>query len=335
MTASGSLVLAGDIGATKTDLGLYAADSRGSLKLLADTIFASCDAAAMVERVREFLAREGAGGEVVAGCFGVAGPVSGGRVRAVNLGLELEEGWLARALGLSTMTLVNDLYATAYALAVAEEPDEIEILQPGAAACGNGMGGVLAPGTGLGMALMQRMAKHRPPGIIASEGGHCNFAPRTADEAALWGWLRGCFGHVSRERLLSGPGLYNIYRWLKGQDPEPGCRQNAALVLTGARAGEEEALRALEIFTGIMGAVAGDLALFGLTEAGLYLAGGMPSRILPFLPREVFLEAFRDKGRLSGWLERVPVKLVLNPRTALAGAARIALAEVEKASPGR
>ncbi len=321
MKRSEALVLAGDIGATKTDLGLFSC-SRPSLPPTAvvTTTFASRGADGILKKTREFMAREKASGRVVTGCFGVAGPVSGGRVRAVNLGLELEENQLAADLGVPAITLVNDLYATAYALARYGD-DGVEILQEGEPSRPAGVAGVLAPGTGLGMALIQKTS---PPLIFASEGGHCDFAPRNPVELELWQWLGKCFGHVSRERLLSGPGLCNIYRWLKGLSPESGCRESAAMVVAAAQVGEDKALRALDIFTGIMGAVAGDLALLGLTAAGIYLAGGMPPRVLPFLRRELFLAAFRGKGRLSGWLEQVPVKLVLNPRTALFGAALIA-----------
>ena len=318
MSGADYLVLAGDVGGTKTDLGLFSGSENSLPEAVATTSFASCDVSGMVRKIREFLEREGGVGRVAGGCFGVAGPVSDGRVKAVNLGLELEEKSLARELGVARITLVNDLYATAYALALSGD-EEVEVLQAGEPAIG--MSGVLAPGTGLGMALMQGGDS---PRIIASEGGHSDYAPRTPDELALWQWLRPVFGHVSRERLLSGPGLANIYRWLKGQAPDYGRGESAAIVVEAAQSGEEKAFQAIDIFTGIMGAVAGDLALFGLTAAGIYLAGGMPPRIRPFLRREVFLAAFRDKGRLAGWLEKIPVKLVLNPHTALTGAALIA-----------
>ncbi len=320
MGESFSLILAGDIGATKTDLGLYRCDRDFALSRLARRRFPSCDAQKLLSRIREFLHQETAGEPPKAVCLGVAGPVAGGRVTATNLGLELDERELRRELECPRLVLVNDLYATACALS---EPEggTFEVLQAGEEVCG-GMAGVLAPGTGLGMALLRPGSV--PPLVLASEGGHCDFAPRDETEIGLWRYLKEHFGHVSRERLLSGPGLLNIHHWCRGLEPPRERGLNAAAVVEAAAAGETAAVRAMEMFVSLLGAAAGDLALQGLTCGGIYLAGGIPPRIIEYLRRGIFLKSFRDKGRMDNWLAKVPVRVVLDPCLALDGAARFA-----------
>ncbi|NPA24471.1 MAG: glucokinase [Deltaproteobacteria bacterium] len=321
MEESPFLILAGDIGATKTDLGLYRCDESFavSARPLARCHFPSCNAPELLSRIREFLQQEISGEPPAAVCLGVAGPVSEGRVTAINLGLELDEGELRRELECPHLVLVNDLYAAAFGLS---EPESctFEVLQVGEEVCG-GMVGVLAPGTGLGMALLR---SGNPPLVLASEGGHCDFAPRDEAEIDLWRYLKEHFGHVSRERLISGPGLLNIYHWCRGMAPVRGRGLNAASVVEAAAIGETEAGRAMEMFVSLLGATAGDLALQGLTRGGICLAGGIPPRIIEYLRREIFLESFRDKGRMRDWLAKIPVKVILDPCLALNGAARIA-----------
>ena len=328
------LVLAGDIGATKTNLGLFLSDSKG-LKRVSFCSFSSCGEVELVWRVKEFLREGQAVQNLAAICFGVAGPVHDGCVEATNLGLKLDERELQKELGCSSLVLVNDLFATAAAIPLLKER-ELEVLQPGGLAKGAcPTVAVLAPGTGLGMAFLVDAEK---PHILASEGGHADFAPRNEDEVELWRYLKLRFGRVSRERLLSGPGLLNIYDWLKQKEVSCAsssrapifCEQDrsAAAVVAAADDGEGLAVQALEIFVSLLGSVAGDLAVTGMAAGGLYLAGGIPAKIISHLRQDRFLLAFRDKGRMAPWLERIPVKVVLDPEAALLGAARIALSLV-------
>ena len=326
------LVLAGDIGATKTNLGLFLPGSKG-LKRLSFCNFSSCGEAELVGRVKEFLLKEGAQKNLLAICFGVAGPVHNGYVEATNLGLKLAEKELQKEFECPCLLLVNDLFATAAAIPLLLE-NELVVLQPGSFARGVGSTvAILAPGTGLGMAFLVDAEK---PQILASEGGHADFAPRNEDEVELWRYLKLRFGRVSRERLLSGPGLLNIYDWFRQRavtrtaaatssqlsDSE---MMTAASVVMAAENGENPAVQALNTFVSLLGSVAGDLAVTGMATGGLYLAGGIPARIISHLRRDQFLLAFRDKGRMASWLEQVPVKVILNPEAALLGAARIAL----------
>lgn len=316
-----TLFLAADIGATKTNLGLFRSLG-GRPDKLAIVKFPSCDAAELKTRINEFLQREKAAGLLRGGCIGVAGPVFKGRVDATNLGLKLDEETLGRSIGCPRLQLVNDLYATAASLAILA-PEKLECLQTGVGMKGQPRA-ILAPGTGLGMALVVDSASKTM--ILPSEGGHADFAPRTDEEIELWSFLKPKYGRVSRERLLSGPGLLNIFSWCNYVAGEQKTRvADPAGVVTAAAAGDPAAGRALRIFTSIMGAVAGDLALTGMAAGGVYLAGGIPARIAAELRNGLFLNAFAAKGRMSSWLEEVPVYLVLDSEAALYGAAWLAL----------
>ena len=343
------LVLAGDIGATKTNLGLFSASAKG-LQRLSFCSFPSCAEVELVGRVKEFLAQERARQNLAGVCFGVAGPVQNGYVEATNLGLKLGENELQKELGCISLVLVNDLFATAAAIPLLGE-SKFAVLQPGTVAKEESAAtAILAPGTGLGMAFFVDAKK---PLIFASEGGHADFAPRNEMEVELWRYLKLRYGRVSRERLLSGPGLLNIYDWLgeraetgssaKARSPLlAGAEKTAAAVVAAAENGEKPATQALAIFVTLLGSVAGDLALTGMTAGGLYLAGGIPAKIIDHLRSAQFISAFCDKGRMSSWLKRISVKVVLDPEAALLGAARIAFSslggedvERKKSSPGR
>jgi glucokinase len=329
-------ILAADIGATKTNIGLFRARAEGPERISVRS-FKSCAEAEFVGRVKEFLAVEMSPGELLASCFGVAGPVVNGRVVATNLGLELDEKILQRELSCSRLNLVNDLVATAAALPGLKS-DDVVSLQSGAAQVVSQEEpvAILAPGTGLGMAFL---VDGRQMTILSSEGGHADFAPRDEDEVELWRYLKKKFGRVSCERILSGPGLVNIFTWLRQHPageisdatllPASGPGEiSGADVVAAAVAGDLIADRSLEFFTSILGGVAGNLVLTGMAAGGLYLAGGIPAKIIDFLSQGQFLIAFNAKGRMSAWLKQVPVKVVLNPEAALLGAARMALKQI-------
>ncbi len=324
-------ILAADIGATKTDIGLFYA-AAGFLERVSTQRVASCGEIEFLRRVKEFLRLNLVAGELAAACFGVAGPVVAGRVEATNLGLKLDEQLLRRELGWAQVFLVNDLFATAAAIPGLKEPD-FAILQNGEPPADRDSPiAILAPGTGLGTAFL--LGGERPR-ILASEGGHVDFAPRDEAEVELWRYLMKKFGRVSCERLLSGPGLVNIFCWLKCRDGQDKLcvdekselsieKFSGAEVVAAAAAGDNLALLAISYFTAILGRVAGDLALTGMAAGGLYLAGGIPAKIIDYLRQGQFTNGFTAKGRMSDWMKKIPVKVVLNPEAALLGAARIA-----------
>lgn len=323
------VVLAGDIGGTKTELASFAV-REGALELTAQQTFRSAEHDSFEEILRRFV--DGAGATISAACFGVAGAVIDGRVRATNLPWVLDEKELAGVCG-AGVSLINDLAATAYGM-LELDASARATLNAGQPRLDNVA--VVAAGTGLGEALLYWDGeRHR---AVSSEGGHAQFAPRGDEQIELLRFLRAELGHVSTERVLSGPGLHNIYRFARarGGDSEPGwladrlaSEDPSAVISELALAGRDSVCEhSLELFVSIYGAEAGDLALRYLALGGVYLGGGIAPKILPALRRAAFWEAFCDKGRFSDLVSRVPVHVALEPRAALFGAARHAAAQV-------
>jgi glucokinase len=324
------VILAGDIGATNTRLAWFEV-SNGALVPGVVRTYPSRREASLDAIVATFLAE--APGRIGQACLGIAGPVREGRVEATNLPWVVDAQSLARELDVDRVLLVNDLEANAWGIAALPDSD-FAVLQPGRRAL-TGNAAVISAGTGLGEAgLVWDGRRHRP---VASEGGHADWAPQDELQAALWRFLRAEVGHVSVERVLSGPGLHNIYRFLRdGQGlAEPdwlaealGREEPAPLISRTGLAGRAEiCVRALGLFVAIYGAEAGNLGLRLLATAGVYLGGGIAPRILPALRDPAFLDAFSGKGRLRPLLEEMPLRVVLNDRAALLGAARRAALE--------
>ncbi|HEV8455503.1 MAG TPA: glucokinase [Gemmatimonadales bacterium] len=331
------LLLAGDIGGTKTALAVYSAE-RGPRAPLLEAEFPSAKYASLGVMVREVLA--GADLPIEQACFAVAGPVIAGRSKFSNLPWLLAEDELAAELQLRSVHLLNDLEAIALAMSVVR-PGDLHPLNVGEPLAGGALA-VIAPGTGLGEAFLTwDGTRYR---AFPSEGGHADFAPTTELQAGLLVHLLRRFDHVSVERVCSGPGLVNIYQYLR----ESGYAPESAELARGLAAGEdgprligEAALRrpdpdplsraAIELFVSILGAEAGNLALKVLGTGGVYLAGGIPKRILPALGEGRFMRAFVAKGRLGEVLARVPVHVV-TLRAALLGAALRGL-ELAAATP--
>jgi glucokinase len=244
----------------------------------------------------------------------------------------VNEESLRLACGARRGFLVNDLLATAFAVPHLS-PENYGVLQEGEADA-SGTVAVIAAGTGLGVAFLVRFGKGYLP--FASEGGHVGFSPRDEREESLHAWLGAQYGRVSVERLVSGPGLFAIYRFLREMEriPEvPGvderlCREDPPRVIAEeGQAGRSAASReALRIFASLYGAAAGDLALAFLATGGVILGGGIAPAILPVLTEGAFLEAFLAKGRFREFLSRVPIKVILDDKAPLLGAARYALA---------
>ena len=320
-------ILAGDIGATKTHLALYRAAGDG-LARVRDHIYATQEFASLEIVLHDFIRGE-AGIDVA--CLGVPGPVTDGRARATNIAWEIREESLSQTLGGAPTRVINDLAATAYGMLHLPASDVIELHQ-GQQTRRPANIAVIAAGTGLGEAGL--IATEDGWSAVPTEGGHCDFAPRGAEQVALLQLLEREFGHVSYERVLSGPGLHNIYRFLLEYlaEPEPASiRQRmaagdaSAVVSAVALAGEDQrCVRALKLFTEIYGAEAANLALKFLPFGGLYIGGGIAPKILPFLQQGDFMRAFFTKGRLNEVLERMPVQISLNEETALLGAAHLA-----------
>jgi glucokinase len=326
-----AVILAGDVGGTKTHLALFTREA-GARRPAFDQRYPSRDHASLEALVVSFLAEAGSPA-VTRAAFGIAGVVVGNRCETTNLPWHVDGAIVAGVLGGAPVTLLNDLAVTAHGLDVLE-PSDLETLQPGAPE--PGVRAVLAAGTGLGM-----VAAVRGEGAvraIASEGGHADFAARSADEAALLGWLRERYGRVSVERVLSGRGLADLYRFLgaigRGAEPREfaarfaAAPDPAAVVSEGALQGQcERATLALAFFVSLYGAEAGNLALRTLPLEGLYLGGGIAPRVRPALRDGRFMQAFHDKAPMQSLMSRVPVHLILDDQTALWGAAHVALAD--------
>jgi glucokinase len=323
-------VLAGDIGGTKTNLGLFV-QGKLRVQMKAFEQFSSLKAGGLETMIETFLARHAV--PVSSACFGIAGPVSGGRSKVTNLPWTVSEKALTRRFGWPRVKLVNDLAATAMAIPVLA-PSELFPLNRGQIRKGETLA-LIAPGTGLGKALL--IYHHGRYFPVPSEGGHADFSPNSPQDLKLWQYLHERFGHVSLERVLSGPGLVNIYCWLKdsGRYREPAWLSRTMARTDPARTVIEAALKrrtplcmaALRRFTALLGSAAGNLALTGLAFGGVYLGGGICPRILPFLKEDTFMAAFTGKGRFRKLLDTIPVRLIQNDRAALIGAACFALSE--------
>jgi glucokinase len=326
------MILAGDIGGTKTVLALFEPDGDG-LRLVRDATFPSREHATFEEILAKFTG-EGPPLSVEGACFGVAGAVMDGRVTTTNLPWTLEEEILAATIKTRKATLLNDLEAAAYGT-LHLSLDEKHVLNPGTSRRRRGNIAVIAAGTGLGEAILFYDGQKYQP--IASEGGHADFAPQSDLEIELQKYLRQKFGgHVSYERVLSGPGFFNVYSFLRdsGHAPEPewlaekirAGDPSAVTAATGLAGQDENCMAALDLFSTIYGAEAGNLALKALAVGGVFVAGGIAPKLLPALTKnDAFLRGFFAKGRFSELMRNLHVSVALNPRAPLIGAAYYAI----------
>ena len=318
------LVLAGDVGGTKTNLGLFPKGKKRPVPKVVET-FSSQNAPDLEHIIRQFLEIHKV--RVTHACFGIAGPVVNGKSKTTNLPWDVSEDRIKKQFNFHYVKLVNDLTATAMAIPLLSSDEYFSLNQADSPKDRNLA--LIAPGTGLGKAmLIYQNGRYLP---VPSEGGHADFAPNNEAQTELWRYLHQRFGHVSIERVISGSGLVNIYNWLKdsGRLNEPEWLKQTLKEMDPAKAVTEAALaskdpgcvEALNIFVSILGAVAGNLALTGMTTGGVYLGGGIPPKILSKLKEDIFMEAFTNKGRFKGFLEKIPVKVILNDTAALIGAA--------------
>jgi glucokinase len=336
------MILAGDVGGTKVDLALCKFD-RGQLVTVHERKFHARDFPGLVQIVDAFLEEckqtLGKPVDVLAACFGVPGPVRHGRLKLTNLPWVLDSSQLAVELKIQHVFLINDLEANGYGIDELA-PDQILVLSPGDPAA-EGNRGLIAAGTGLGEAILVWNGHSYLP--MASEGGHSDFAARNEEEIELLRYLQKILGgRVSSERVVSGIGLANVYafcrdvkglpepQWLKDrmrtEDP------NAVIGELGESGASELCVEALNIFVSAYGAEAGNLALKILATGGMYVGGGIAPKLLKKMQDGTFMKAFTDKGRLSDLLVQTPVRLILESRAALMGAA--AYAEARAAEIG-
>jgi glucokinase len=320
------MLLAGDIGGTKTVLALYSPE-KGPRHPLSEETFSSKRYDSLEAIIAEFLEKYPR--EITHAAFGVAGPVVEDRAEITNLPWQLEEKQLAQTFNLEAVHLLNDLEAIATAVPILQEGD-IHTLNEGEPD-EQGAIGIIAPGTGLGEAfLVWHDGRYQP---FPSEGGHADFAPADEIQIALLRYLLTRHQHVSFERVCSGMGIPNLYAFFQesGRFPEPAWLREQLAVAADptpliVRAAQQEraaiAVATLDLFMNILAREAGNLALKILATGGIYLGGGIPPRILPQLEASDFMTTFTRKGRFGDLLNRVPVHVIYNRQAALLGTAR-------------
>ncbi|WP_420421642.1 glucokinase [Simkania sp.] len=314
--------LAGDIGGTKTHLALFQ-DQSGKTTCVKDQKFPSKDYPNLRTIVKKFLV--GVGFEVERACFGIAGPVEDGKSKATNLPWIIDARQLETELKIEKVALINDLEANAYGLKVLSD-DEFFVLNEGDHDA-SGNQAMVSAGTGLGEAGIYSDGKELYP--FACEGGHTDFGPRNEVEDQLLHYLRKKYEHVSYERILSGPGLYNLYQFVVDTKQEAENPETVELIHSGdsprlvselGLSGDSAACaKTLQLFASIYGAEAGNAALKFFALGGVFIGGGIAPKILAVIKTGEFMESFKAKGRFAQLLSTIPVKVVLNDNTALLG----------------
>jgi glucokinase len=322
------MILAGDIGGTKTNLALFSSDSTG-LRQATTVSYQSREFRSLPEVIARFRHEHPA--EITHAAFGIAGPVVNGTSKLTNLGWNVVGSEVANALGLHAVGLINDLEATSYGTLRLGEKDKITI-QPGTPQQ-YGPIAVAAAGTGLGEgALVWDGRRYRS---LPSEGGHSDFGPRNELEIELLRFLISKYGRVSYERVVAGPGIMNLYEFfrIRADYPEPSWLTeqfkngdpSAVVSQAGLNGKDSVCVMALELFTSLYGAETGNLALKILATGGVYVGGGIGPKIQEKILSPAFIQSFYSKGRYTDLLKRIPVYLILNDKTALLGAAHFAL----------
>jgi glucokinase len=322
------MILAGDIGGTHARLAFFDV-LNGHYSLVSASVFPSREYAGLDQIVTKFV--DASPVPPTLACFGIAGPVTNGRVETSNLPWVIESKRLANELNIKKALLINDLEATAWGIGALSPTDVVALNEVKGKPVGNQA--VIAAGTGLGEAGMYWDGENHH--VFASEGGHGDFAPQNDLEVELFRYLHARFGHVSYERILSGPGLVNVYHFLRdtnrGTEPkwllEEMLHSDPAAVISKAALSGSCPLseHALDLFISVYGAEAGNLALKYKATGGVFLAGGIAPKLLPKLTSSLFLKAFLDKGRMQHLMESMPVSVITNDSLALLGAARCAV----------
>lgn len=324
------MILVGDIGGTKTNLALFEIQE-DRLVMQAQQQFVSREFSSLTEVIIAF-EQQTSMSQIDAACFGIAGPIIDGRCRTTNLPWDISTVNLQKHLHIDKVRLMNDLEATAYGMLYLPEDEFVDLNPTGRALDGNRA--IIAAGTGLGEAMLYYDGTDYHP--IGSEGGHSDFAPVTEQQDELLKWMRNRYpGHVSYERILSGPGIYTLYEFLyeSGFAPQPvsmmhipeGKDRSAMVSECALKEHDPLCLEALRMFAEIYGAEAGNLALKSMSLGGVYIGGGIAPKILQVLTNNHFMNGFASKGRFEEMLRGMQVKISLNPETALLGAAHFAV----------
>lgn len=324
-------VLAGDIGATNSRLALVRVEGGNGSRARVEerATYPSTEHHGLAEVVSRFVDRVGRRPDRA--CFGVAAPVRSGRADFANLDWEIELEGLEGRIGVRDVRVINDFEAVCHGLPMLDADGVVDLLDgepdPGGAVA------VLGAGTGLGHAFLTREGNGGQ--VHSSEAGHADFGPRTPTQDDLLGWLRDRHGRASWERVVSGPGLADVHRFLvetgradRASEPESRMEDEdppAAIARRGLEGGDPTCRRALEIFAEAFGAQAGNFALAVQATGGVFLGGGIAPRILPVLRGDGFRRAFREKGKMTSMMEEVPVRVITDPDAGLLGAARAAL----------
>jgi glucokinase len=323
------MILAGEIGATRTRLAAYESESN-TLNKVVEKIYMSQQEPGLADIISNFVKTEGI--PVHSACFGAAGPVRRGRCKISNLAWTIDSLDLASLLKLKSVGLINDLEAFAYGIDGLESKDFVTLSAGTEDAVGNRA--VISARTGLGVAgLYWDGFRHHP---FACEGGHSSFAPSNEIEIELLQYLHQKYGRVSCERVLSGPGIKNIYDFLsdtkKAEEPDwlheqLRTAQDAPALISQVALENKAAIcdRTLSIFVGIYGSQTGDCALNFMSTGGIFIGGSIAAKIVPRMKDPIFMQSFLDKGRMQSLLQDVPVKIVLNDDSGILGAARYTL----------
>lgn len=320
-------VIAGDIGGTKTIIALAEADGP-RVEVIADKRYDSKAHATLTEIVQDFAREHDLTG--LRACFGIAGPTDGVTAKTTNLPWLIDARALERDTGLASVRLINDFAAAASGIECVRDADVVTLHE--GESVEHAPRAVMGAGTGLGQALLYWSGTHYE--VQASEGGHCDFAPRNELEVGLWRFIAARHGHVSWERVVSGMGIQNIYEYLRtsGTLPESEAvraemqsTDRNAVIGRHALAGDDAlCVKTIEMFASAYGAQAGNLAMAAIARGGVFLAGGIAAKVLPCLRAGAFAAAYTDKGRLKGLVEKIPVRVVTEPKLGLLGAAATA-----------
>jgi len=318
------MLLAGDVGGTKVRLALFAHDKKLHCKM--EMQYKSREWSDLFSLIKDFL-RSTSHPAITSLCVGVAGPVVNGRCQETNIPWIIDAAELKEVLNISKVWVINDLEANAWGLETLEKK-ELLCLNQGEKVLGNQA--LISAGTGLGEAGLYWDGKMHHP--FACEGGHADFAPTNEEEIALLQYLIAQYEHVSYERILSGSGLNQLYRFLvdtgreKGDADIDSLKDEPQKLITekALKATSKAAMHALDLFTSIYGAEAGNLALKFLSLGGIFIGGGLAPKIVKYLTEKTFMHGFRSKGRFAELLDKIPVNIVMNDKAALLGAARYA-----------
>lgn len=326
------LVLAADVGGTKTDLAVFKIEN-SRLVLVKTQRYPTTSQVSFVSAIREFIKGEALA--IDCACFGVAGVVEDNKVKGVNFAWEIDAKKLEKELNVKSILLINDLEASAYGLSGLKDSD-FEMLSEGQ--INQGHAAIIAPGTGLGEAGLFWDGQRFYP--YASEGGHCSFSPRDLLDIELWKFLNTTFSHISWERLVSGQGISNIYRFLRSyrgiQEPEwltEKLRHQEAPIVISTAAKEKSdpiCIETIQFFLKYLSVEAAQLALKSKATGGIYIGGGIVPKIRELIDKPMFYSNFINAGRMENLLKSIPIKIVLNDKTPLIGAAYYAAMGIEK-----